>query len=64
MGLEVSLRTVERVVQPFRQAWERAQKATMRFETMPGKQLCRWTSGRSDSWSVANARSGMCLWQH
>ena len=36
-GIAVSLRTVEREVKPFRQAWERAQKATMRFETMPGK---------------------------
>ena len=35
----MSLRTVEREVQPFRQAWERTQKATMRFETMPGKQM-------------------------
>lgn len=39
MGLEVSLRTVERALKPFRMAWERTQKATMRFETMPGKQL-------------------------
>jgi len=38
-GISVSLRTVEREVQPFRQAWDRAQKATMRFETMPGKQM-------------------------
>jgi transposase len=38
-GIAVSLRTVEREVKPFRQAWERAQKATMRFETMPGKQM-------------------------
>ncbi|WLT32820.1 IS21 family transposase [Geothrix sp. PMB-07] len=35
----MSLRTVEREVQPFRQAWEWAQKATLRFETMPGKQM-------------------------
>lgn len=38
-GVSVSLRTVEREVKPYRQAWERAQKATMRFETPPGKQL-------------------------
>ena len=31
----MSLRTVEREVQPFRQAWERTQKATMRFELLP-----------------------------
>ena len=39
MGVSVSLRTVERALRPFRQSWERAQKATMRFETLPGKQL-------------------------
>ena len=39
MGISVSLRTVERALRPFRQSWERAQKATMRFETLPGKQM-------------------------
>lgn len=39
MGVDVSLRTVERALRPFRRSLEQAQKATMRFETMPGKQL-------------------------
>ena len=39
MDISVSLRTVERAIRPFRQSWECAEKATMRFETAPGKQL-------------------------
>lgn len=39
MEILVSLRTVERALKPFRQSWERAEKATMRFETAPGKQM-------------------------
>ena len=39
MDISVSLRTVERAVRPFRESWERSEKATMRFETAPGKQL-------------------------
>ena len=39
MEISVSLRTVERALRPFRQSWERAEKATMRFETAPGKQM-------------------------
>jgi transposase len=39
MDISVSLRTVERALRPFRESWERAEKATMRFETAPGKQL-------------------------
>ena len=39
MDIQVSLRTVERALRPFRQSWERAEKATMRFETLPGKQM-------------------------
>lgn len=38
-GIEVSLRTVERAVQPFRQQLVAAAKATLRFETPAGKQL-------------------------
>lgn len=38
-GIEVSLRTVERRVQPFRQQLAAAAKATVRFETPPGRQL-------------------------
>lgn len=38
-GIEVSLRTVERAVQPFRKQLMAAAKATLRFETPPGKQL-------------------------
>lgn len=37
--IEVSLRTVERAVEPYRQELEAAAKATLRFETPPGKQL-------------------------
>jgi transposase len=37
--IEVSLRTVERAVQPFRQQLVAAGKATLRFETPAGKQL-------------------------
>ena len=39
MGITVSLRTVERALRPFRQDWDRASKATTRFETPPGKQM-------------------------
>jgi len=38
-GIEVSLRTVERAVGPFRQEFVSAAKATVRFETRPGEQL-------------------------
>jgi transposase len=38
-GISVSLRTVERVVQPLRQALRAEARATVRFETPPGKQL-------------------------
>ena len=38
-GLRVSLRTVERAVQPWRQALEAEARATVRFETPPGRQL-------------------------
>ena len=38
-GLKVSLRTLERAVQPFRQALKAEALATMRFETPPGRQL-------------------------
>ncbi len=39
MDISVSLRTVERALRPFRQSWERSEKATLRFETAPGRQL-------------------------
>ncbi len=38
-GIEVSLRTVERAVQPFRQQLMAEAKATLRFETPAGRQL-------------------------
>ncbi len=38
-GISVSLRTVERAVQPLRQALRAEARATVRFETPPGKQL-------------------------
>lgn len=38
-GLRVSLRTVERAVAPLRQALEAEARATVRFETPPGRQL-------------------------
>jgi transposase len=38
-GLQVSLRTVERAVQPWRQWLEAEARATVRFETPPGQQL-------------------------
>lgn len=38
-GLRVSLRTVERAVRPWRQQWEAEARATVRFETPPGRQL-------------------------
>ncbi|VVS94890.1 IS21 family transposase [Desulfoluna spongiiphila] len=37
--IDVSLRTVERAVKPFRQQLQAAAKATLRFETPAGKQL-------------------------
>ena len=38
-GIEVSLRTVERAVAPFRRELRALQTATVRFETAPGEQL-------------------------
>ncbi len=38
-GIIVSLRTVERAVKPLRQALQAEARATVRFETPPGKQL-------------------------
>jgi transposase len=38
-GLRVSLRTVDRAVRPWRQALEAEARATVRFETPPGRQL-------------------------
>lgn len=38
-GIEVSLRTVERSVEPWRQELRNAALATVRFETSPGRQL-------------------------
>ncbi|TIS04962.1 MAG: IS21 family transposase, partial [Mesorhizobium sp.] len=38
-GLQVSLRTVERAVAPLRQALRAEARATVRFETPPGRQL-------------------------
>ena len=38
-GLQVSLRTVERAVRPWRQPLEAEARATVRFETPPGRQL-------------------------
>jgi transposase len=38
-GIEVSLRTVERAVEPFRRELRAAEVATVRFETAPGEQL-------------------------
>ena len=38
-GIEVSLRTVERAVEPWRRELRNAALATVRFETRPGKQL-------------------------
>ncbi len=38
-GIAASLRTVERAVEPYRQALEAEARATVRFETAPGRQL-------------------------
>ena len=38
-GIRVSLRTVERAVQAWRQALRQSRQATVRYETPPGKQL-------------------------
>ncbi len=38
-GIEVSLRTVERAVAGYRRELEAAAKATVRFETVPGRQM-------------------------
>ena len=38
-GLTVSRRTLQRAVQPYRQALKAEALATMRFETPPGRQL-------------------------
>lgn len=39
IGVSVSLRTVERAIRPFRESYMRAEQATVRFETPPGKQM-------------------------
>ena len=39
MGIVVSLRTVERAVKPYRRELEAEARATVRFETAPGRQL-------------------------
>ena len=38
-GIQVSLRTVERALAPLHREWKVAEKATLRFETPPGKQM-------------------------
>lgn len=38
-GLEVTLRTVERAVRPYRQEWAAEARATVRFETRAGRQM-------------------------
>lgn len=38
-GIRVSLRTVERALAPLHREWRVAEKATLRFETPPGKQM-------------------------
>ena len=38
-GIRVSQRTVERAVQPWREALRQSAQATVRYETRPGKQL-------------------------
>ncbi len=38
-GIAASLRTVERAVEPYRQELEAEARATVRFETAPGRQL-------------------------
>ena len=38
-GIRVSLRTVERALAPLHREWKVAEKATLRFETPPGKQM-------------------------
>ena len=38
-GIRVSQRTVERAVQPWREALRQSSQATVRYETRPGKQL-------------------------
>ena len=39
LGIETSLRTVERACRGFRQELEAARRATIRFETAPGEQM-------------------------
>lgn len=39
LGITVSLRTIQRAVQPFRQELRAEAKATVRFETPPGQQM-------------------------
>jgi transposase len=39
LGVQVSLRTVQRAVEPLRQALQAERLATVRFETPPGQQL-------------------------
>ena len=38
-GVKISLRTVERAVKPYRDELTRREKATVRFETLPGQQM-------------------------
>ncbi len=46
LGIEVSLRTVERAVAPMRRQLRAAALATVRFETAPGQQLQSTSAAR------------------
>ena len=48
LSIDVSLRTVERAVAPFRRLLTAEAKATVRFETPPGRQLQELACARSD----------------
>jgi len=48
-AIAVSLRTVERAVKPFRRELEAEARATVRFETPPGKQMQIDFAGSTDS---------------
>ena len=59
-GLMVSLRTVERAVQPWRQQLDAEARATVRFETAPGQQLQIDFGASPGGWRIWKRRNELC----
>lgn len=61
-GVVVSLRTVERAVEPYRAELEAEARATVRFETAPGKQMRDAISASGWSRSAGRRSRRSCSW--